>query len=304
MQRPKKLAILEEVEPGWRQRFLTRLGISKSSYYDQPPSLSPKDEQAVQSLLQAHAKHPFYGTRRLALYLGWSRKKATRIRTLAGVVIAAPTKKRRGGGGRPEIPAPPNILQRYANFRNEARPQDGMDYSGMVNSGGWVQDFTYLWFERSYHYLAVVLDLKTRRVVGWRLGLSHSSELTYLLAVLDALSKHSLPTILHSYQGSEYLSYKHQLLCERMEIQLSCSAKSSPWQNGYMERWFGGFKRELGPLGQFRDLPQLHEAIALQIHYYNTERIHSALGMSPTAYAEQLKQTSDERELVSGRTGP
>ncbi len=89
-----------------------------------------------------------------------------------------------------------------------------------------------------------------------------------------------------------------------MEIQLSCSAKSSPWQNGYMERWFGGFKRELGPLGQFRDLPQLHEAIALQIHYYNTERIHSALGMSPTAYAEQLKQTSDERELVSGKTGP
>jgi len=265
--------------------------------------LSPKDELAVQELLRAHAKHPFYGTRRLALHLGWSRKKATRIRMLAGVVIASPTKKRRGAGGRPEIPAPPNILHRYASFKNEARPQDGMDYSGMVDSGGWVQDFTYLWFERSYHYLAVVLDLKTRRVVGWRLGLSHSSELTYS-AVLDALSKHDPPTILHSDQGSEYLSYKHQLLCERMEIQLSCSAKSSPWQNGYMERWFGGFKRELGPLGQFRDLPQLHEAIALQIHYYNTERIHTALGMSPAAYAARLRQTSDERELVSRKTGP
>jgi transposase InsO family protein len=74
-----------------------------------------------------------------------------------------------------------------------------------------------------------------------------------------------------------------------MEITLSCSDKSSPWQNGYMERWFGGFKRELGNLNQFKDLPQLHEAIALQIHYYNTKRIHNALGMSPAAYAATLK---------------
>jgi transposase InsO family protein len=56
-----------------------------------------------------------------------------------------------------------------------------------------------------------------------------------------------------------------------------------------MERWFGGFKRELGNLNQFKDLPQLHEAIALQIHYYNTKRIHNALGMSPAAYAATLK---------------
>ena len=56
-----------------------------------------------------------------------------------------------------------------------------------------------------------------------------------------------------------------------------------------MERWFGGFKRELGSLTQYKDLPQLHEAIAVYIHYYNTKRIHAALGMSPAAYAAQLK---------------
>jgi len=65
--------------------------------------------------------------------------------------------------------------------------------------------------------------------------------------------------------------------------------KASPWQNGYMKRWFGGFKREFSNLNQYQDLAQLHEAIALQIHYYNTQRIHSALGMSPAAYAAQLK---------------
>ena len=158
----------------------------------------------------------------------------------------------------------------------------------MVNASTWAQDFTYLWFERSMHYLAVVLDLKTRQVVGWRLGLRHSPELTHE-ALLDALSKHQSPAILHSDQGSEYFSYKHQLTCERFEIQLSASNKASPWQNGFMERWFGTFKREFGNLNQYRDLSELHEAIALQIYYYNHERIHSALGMSPTKYAETLK---------------
>jgi putative transposase len=244
----------------------------------------------VQQLQAAHAAHPFYGVRRLALHLHWSENKARRIRDLAGVRIPRPGKRYKyKRGGKAEIAAPPNILHRYATFKNEARPQDGMSYEAMVNAEAWVQDFTYLWFEQSFCYLAVVLNLKTRQVVGWRLGTSHSSELTYS-ALLDALSKHPAPGILHSDQGSEYLSYKHRDLCERMEIQLSASAKASPWQNGYMERWFGGLKQELPPLSQLKGLAELHEAIALQIHYYNTERIHLALGMSPAAYAASLMQ--------------
>lgn len=233
--------------------------------------------------------HPFYGVDRLSMHLGWSKKKTRRVRTLAGVVIPTPAKKRsKGRSAKAEISAPLNILQRYAKFKNELRPQDGMDYAGMVDAHAWVQDFTYLWFGKSMHYLAGVLDLKTRQVVGWRLGLRRSSELTHE-ALLDALSKHDSPAILHSDQGSEYLSYKHQDLCDKMEIMLSASNKSSPWQNGFMGRWFGGFKREMGNLTQYKDLAQLHEAIAMHIYYYNHKRIHSALGMSPAAYAASLK---------------
>lgn len=264
------------------------LGIGRTSYYVKPELRASRDTGAVKQLKAANFAHPFYGTRRLAIHLGWNRKKATRIRTLANVVIPGPTKKRRYRGGSPEITAPPNILHRYAVFKNEARPQDGMDYAGMVNVHAWAQDFTYLWFAKSMHYLAVVLDLKTRQIVGWRLGLRHSSELTHE-ALLDALSKHNPPAILHSDQGSEYLSHKHQLLCQNLEIQLSASNKASPWQNGYMERFMLTLKRELGNLAQYKDLPQLHEAIALHIHYYNTQRIHTALGMSPAAYAATLK---------------
>jgi putative transposase len=146
------------------------------------------------------------------------------------------------------------------------------------------------------------MSLKTREVVGWRVGTTHSSELTYS-ALLDALSKHSAPAILHSEQGSEYLSHRHQLLCERMEIRLSVSAKGSPWQNGFMERWFGNFKQELPSLKNLQDLAQLHEAIAMQIHYYNTKRIHTALKMSPAAYAATLNLTPKSPDRVLQKTG-
>ena len=208
---------------------------------------------------------------------------------MAGVVIPRPTKKRRYRKGKADIAAPANALKPYAVFKDENRPQDGQSYRGMVNTGAWAQDFTHLWFDRNWYYLAVVLDLKTRQVVGWRLGSNHSSELTYL-AVLDGLSRHDPPAILHSDQGSEYLSFKHELLCSKLEITLSASDKGSPWQNGFMERWFGNFKLEFGPLNRFSELAELFEAIALQIHYYNTKRLHTALKTTPAAYAKSLQK--------------
>lgn len=222
---------------------------------------------------------------------------------MAGVQIVRPSKKKRyGTSAAAEILAAPNALKRFAHYRNQSRPQNGLSYAGMADSGGWVQDFTYLWFERSWHYLAVVLDLKTRQVLGWRLGMRHTSELT-LAALTDALAKHPPLTILHSDQGTEYLSYKHQLTCDRYEITLSCSTRASPWQNGFMERFFGSFKPELGKLTQYKDVAQLFEAIALTVHYYNHDRIHTALQMSPAAYAASLMPAPLERDRVSEKVG-
>ena len=196
----------------------------------------------------------------------------------ANITVVGRKKRWRTATVKPETAAPANALRAFADH---------------TQSGAWVQDFTYLKFEGSWHYLAVVLELKTRQVIGWRLGTRHSSELT-LAAVLDALSKQPPPTILHSDQGSEYLNAKHELLCAKLEITLSMSDKASPWQNGFMESFFGKFKDDLGDLNQFEDTPHLHEAIALQLHYYNHTRIHTALKMSPAAYAARLKQTKQK----------
>lgn len=260
----------------------------RTHYYRTPTIQTTKDFTNIARLREAHAEHPFYGVERLAIHLGWSEDKARRIRNLAGVVIPTASKKHRyRKGGKPEIAPAPNILGRYASFKDESRPQNGMSYAGMAHVGAWVQDFTYLKFQNAWYYLAVALEVETRRILGWKLGASHSAELTYE-AVLDALSKYPPPSILHSDQGSEYLSYKHRDLCDSLEIQLSCSAPASPWQNGFMERWFGTFKLELGSFAKFDNLDKLHEGIAMQVYYYNTKRIHTALRMSPAAYAASL----------------
>lgn len=271
------------------------LQVSKSTYYSKPTILSDRDAIAVAELKEAHNQHPFYGVARLAIHLNWSHNKTRRIRNLAEIVVPTASKRYRyPRRAQAEINAPSNMLHKYAVFKDERRPQDGMDYSDMVNAEAWVQDFSYLRHNNSFCYLAVVMSLKTRQVVGWRLGTNHTSELTHS-ALLDALSKHDSPRILHSDQGSEYLSYKHQLLCERFEIALSVSNKSSPWQNGFMERWFNSFKLEFGKPTNYKDLAGLHEAIAIYIHYYNTKRIHTALKTTPTAYAKALDEVSRKK---------
>ena len=273
------------------------LKIPRSSSYVKPTKLSKRDELAIRQLKAIHEANPYYGVARFAIELNWTEKKARRIRNLSGITAQKRTKKRKSKSIKPEVTAPVNALKLYADFKNSDRPQDGQSYARMVKSGAWVQDFTYIWFRGMWIYVATVLDLKTRRIVGWSVGLRHDTELVHR-AILDALSKYPPPAILHSDQGSEYLSYRLQDLCQKLEIRLSCSDKASPWQNGFMERWFGNFKLELGSIAQYKDLSKLHEAIALAIHYYNNLRIHTALKMSPVVYATRLQELNKQQNLT------
>ena len=194
-----------------------------------------------------------------------------------------------GYKGKPEISAPANHLHAYALFKNMSRPQDGMDYSPMTHAANaWVQDFTYLRIRSGMFYLALVMDLTTREILGWKLGTNHSSVLTHT-ALIQALRSNSPPSILHSDRGSEYLSERHAVTCLRFGIQLSASKPGSPWQNGFMERCIKSIKEELGSLGGYDDIAELYVGVAHATQYYNNERIHLSLKMSPAAYAAQLK---------------
>lgn len=276
------------------------LGIDRTARYRKPAQMSARNRADIAILRVAHALEPRYGVRRLAIYLGWSENKTRRIRILADVTISRPRRKYRGYKANPEIATPANHLHGYAVPRVEGRPQDGMDYRAMTQAKAWVQDFTYIRIGAGMFYLALVMELKTRRILSWRLGSNHSSQLTHS-ALTDALRKHAPPRILHSDQGSEYLSERHQKTCEFYGINLSASRAGAPWQNGFMERFMRTLKEELGPLSRIHNLEELFFAVTQTIYYYNHIRIHTELKMSPVAYATGNKQALKFGEIKRDR---
>ena len=160
----------------------------------------------------------------------------------------------------------------------------------------WVTDFTYLPYFGRFVYLATVEDVFTRRVVGWAVGIRHCKELV-AYALLDAIENQPTPDIVHSDQGSEYRSEDYLNLLKSLAVKPSMSEKASPWQNGYQESFYSGFKLDLGHPEIYPTLGELVEAIALQIYYYNHERIHTALKCPPETFARRYQLTNRIREV-------
>ena len=156
----------------------------------------------------------------------------------------------------------------------------------------WVSDFTYIRFHGKFIYLATIMDLYTREIVGWSVLNAHSAQLT-ITALIDALQKHEAPNLIHSDQGREYRARVYTEFVEQCGIQISMSKKASPWENGYQESFYSQFKIDLGDPERFKTLAELTVAIHLQILYYNNQRIHSKLKMPPAMYARRQLQITN-----------
>ena len=231
--------------------------------------------------------NPYYGVERLALALSWSKNKTKRIKALAKIEVLKRTKNITTKKSEAEIAAPENALKPYMMPVNPSQPWKKFSFALMTKINVWCQDFTYLKYRGQWLYLATIIDLPTRRIVGWNLSFYHNSDLV-CQALQNALHAHSPPEILYDDRGSEYLSYKMRDLCQRNKITLSCSSPASPWQNGFKESFYSNFKLELSSFNHFSDLGQVIEYVAYRVYYYNNHRIHTALKMSPQTYAVKL----------------
>lgn len=257
-----------------------KLGISRASLYYTPTK--PITDEAVQEQIVAvMQEHPAYGHRRIALVLSMNHKKIARIMKQYGLQPAVQRKRR------PHKPADEKQpeIQRI-NVLKLLCPL----YRNIV----WVGDFTYFWFQGRFWYLATVMDVYTREVIGQYIGNHHTTALIQN-AFTDAVQNtQSTPTYFHSDQGSEYRSESYQKLLKQHNTTPSYSNKSSPWQNGFQESFYSQFKLELGNINRFTDLGQFIEAIHQQIHYYNTQRIHSKLKMPPHTFKQQRQKQAEQ----------
>lgn len=154
----------------------------------------------------------------------------------------------------------------------------------------WCSDLSYIKFQGRFWYLATIEDIFTRVIVGANIGKYHDSELVLATVKQAILNTKQIPEIFHSDQGTEFMAKVCTDYLEETGSKISVSDKASPWQNGYQESFFGKFKDEAGDFNRFETIGQLIENIYSQIHYYNFERIHTALKMPPAIYARLVKE--------------
>lgn len=250
-----------------------KLGVSRSSLYYKPkkPAVDEDDKNKIIAVME---ENPAYGARRIGWALGMNRKKTQRLMRLHGLK----PKLRRGFRliklddlGRPETEVE-NILKIICPIRKNIV---------------WAGDFTYIWFEDRFWYVATVIDVHTREILGWHIANHHTTALI-MEAFQDAVRRtNASPKYFHSDQGSEYVSGAYESLLQSYGTTPSHSRKGSPWQNGFQESFYNNFKLELGNVRRFEHVGQLIEAVHGQIRYYNNKRIHSALRMPPVTFRLQ-----------------
>lgn len=205
-----------------------------------------------------------------------SRKRVQRLMRQAGLRAASPRRYVRTTDSEHRLPVAENVL--------------GRDFTATAVDRKWACDITYIATGEGWLYLAVVIDLFSRRVVGHAVGATLAKELVE--AALGAAWMRRLPgagLLHHSDRGSQYASYTYQEFLNEHGIVCSMSRKGDCWDNAVAESFFATLKKELVYRTRFQTRAKAKRELFEYIEvFYNARRKHSALGyLSPAAFEAQ-----------------
>lgn len=285
-----KFAFVARHRPVWPTRVMCRLlNVSASGFYEwleRPQSVRGVDNaRLLVRIRESFAlSHQTYGSPRVwkDLVVAGERcgeNRVARLMRLANIrANPKPRRKPTDLGLRPEHSIARNVLDR--NFLADAPNRK------------WVADFTHIWTGEGWLYLAVVVDLFSRRVVGWSMQASMTSQLV-LDALVMALWRRGKPADLlhHSDQGSQYSSEDFQRLLAAEGITCSMSRKGDCWDNSAMESFFASLKKDRVHRTNYATRDAARADIFDYIEaFYNVRRRHSTLGqVSPAEF--EMAQT-------------
>jgi len=254
------------------------LGVSRQSLYYKPKK--PDKDLATKKLIEAvMAKHKSYGHKRIALELQMNKKKIRRVMKKFNL---KPYRRRTKKPIKPEDINKPQTV--YENLIKDIVPLE----PNLI----WATDFTYISWQGRFIYLATIMDLFTREIIGFAVSQAHDRFMCLAALEMALMRTKSKPIYHHSDQGSEYDSVDYIEMLIADQIIISMSKKGHPWENGFQESFYSQFKVDLGRPDQFETLGELIEAIYLQINYYNTDRIHTSLKTNPAQFREQYQLKS------------
>lgn len=263
------------------------LQVSRSGFYSwvgshAKPSKTKGKEEILREVQKIHEEnYQSYGSRRMSEELrerGFEvgRDKARTLMKEAQVVVRRKKKFVVTTDSSHSLPFADNILDQ--------------DFSTDKKNEKWVGDITYLETKEGWNYLAVVLDLFSRRIVGWEL-LDHMRSELVTSAFQSALEdrKPGKGLLFHSDRGSQYAGSQFQELLQKNKVTVSMSGKGNCYDNAVCERFFRSLKHECTEYKKYRDHSELKKDVKKYIeNFYNTRRQHSALGnQSPIQFEVQ-----------------
>lgn len=241
-----------------------------------------KIELLANEIRQAHVVHTAYGQKRMAIHLKVNHKRTERVMRLCK--IEAPRKR-----SKHYYCTVSTSNHHYTNLIQKI-PQADINPHHI-----WVCDTSYFKYRGRFWYLVTIMDMATRQILGGWVGRHHNAAHVLSCVKQAIMSAGCLPKYFHTDQGKEFMA---QVLTQYLELQgvtVSVSDKASPWQNGYKESFFGRFKEEFGDINRFETDGQLIEEIYARIHYYNYNRIHTALKMPPAIYAQLISENLSQK---------
>lgn len=164
-----------------------------------------------------------------------------------------------------QLPIADNLLER--------------DFSADAPNQKWVQDITYLWTSEGWLYLAVVIDLYSRAVVGWSMNERMNASLV-IDSLTMAMFRRGMPkgVIIHSDRGSQYCSYAYRDLAREHDFKISMSRKGNCWDNAVAESFFHSLKVEAIQFEPVMTRTEMRQAVFEYIDVdYNRKRRHSSI---------------------------
>lgn len=292
-----KYRLVQQLKKAYSIKRVCRLlDLSRSGFYE----ANQRPQRRTNLALEAHLKSAFaasgrcYGSRRLKVALQeygyhYGRYK---IRGLMRKHGLKPTWKRkfvRTTDSKHGLPVAENLLNRQFNPKGPNQ--------------AWTSDISYIRTRSGWLYLAVVMDLFSRRIIGWAMASRMQTSL-----VSDALRmalQQRCPTqglLLHSDRGSQYASYEYQNLLKAHGIVCSMSRKGNCWDNAPMERFFLNLKMERVWQQDYANQDEaIRDITGYIVGFYNTCRLHSILNYLPPVVYEQQKVAKQPIQ-VSGIT--
>jgi transposase InsO family protein len=167
----------------------------------------------------------------------------------------------------------------------------GREFAVGFPDRAWAGDITYLWTREGWLYLAVVLDIGTRRVIGWSLQATLQTALVTSALDMAVGTRPVTPGLIcHSDRGSQYGADDVQAMIARYHLRGSMSRKANCWDNAVVESFFATLKTELVSDAHWNTRAEAKSAVVTWIEgWYNRERMHSTLDyISPVQYEMQL----------------